>query len=109
MQQPRLFVYGTLRRGSPNRFAKLLEASSRFIGTARMRGQLHQFSNYAGAVLSDQPGEFVQGELFELQDPSILVVLDEYEGSEFQRVVATVSLDDGQELETWVYTLYGKA
>ena len=105
MQPPRLFVYGTLRRGSPNKFAKLLEANSRFLGNARMPGQLRQFSNYPGVVLSDQPGEFVEGELFELQDPSILVVLDEYEGSEFQRVLATVSLDDGQELETWVYTL----
>jgi gamma-glutamylcyclotransferase (GGCT)/AIG2-like uncharacterized protein YtfP len=105
MQQPRLFVYGTLRRGSPNTFAKLLEANSRFLGNARMRGRLHQFSNYPGVVLSDQPGEFVQGELLELQDPRILVVLDEYEGFEFQRVPVTVSLDDGQELEAWVYTL----
>jgi gamma-glutamylcyclotransferase (GGCT)/AIG2-like uncharacterized protein YtfP len=103
MQPPRLFVYGTLRRGSPNKFAKLLEASSRFLGNARMRGRLRQFSNYPGAVLSDQPGEWVQGELFELQDPGMLHTLDEYEGSEFQRVPVTVSLDDDQELETWAY------
>ena len=104
MPQARLFVYGTLRRGSPNKFAKLLADNSRFIGDARMRGRLHQFSNYSGAVPSDRPNEWVRGELFELLDPSILGRLDEYEGSEFRRVLLTISLD-GQELEAWVYIL----
>ena len=76
MQHPRLFVYGTLRRGSL-------------------------------AVLSDQPGESVPGELYQLQNPSILSTLDEYEGPEFERVQITVSLDNGQDVETWVYLFRG--
>jgi gamma-glutamylcyclotransferase (GGCT)/AIG2-like uncharacterized protein YtfP len=103
VDHPRLFVYGTLRRGSPNKYADLLQANAQFLGNARMRGRLLQFANYPGAVLSDQPGEWVPGELYELQNPSILSILDKYEGSEFKRVQTTVSLDDGPALETWAY------
>lgn len=109
MQLQRLFVYGTLRRGWTNQFAELLHANARFLGTARLRGRLHQFDNYHGAVLSDQPNEWVPGELFQLEDPGILRALDEYEGSEFERPLVTVALDDGQELETWVYVFRGKS
>jgi gamma-glutamylcyclotransferase (GGCT)/AIG2-like uncharacterized protein YtfP len=103
VEHPRLFVYGTLRRGSPNKYADLLQANAQFLGNARMCGHLYQFANYPGAVLSDQPGEWVPGELYQLQNLSILSTLDEYEGSEFERVQITVSLDDGQALETWAY------
>jgi gamma-glutamylcyclotransferase (GGCT)/AIG2-like uncharacterized protein YtfP len=103
VDHPRLFVYGTLRRGSPNKYADLLQANAQFLGNARMRGRLYQFPNYPGAVLSDQPNEWVPGELYHLQNPSTLSTLDEYEGNEFERVQVTVSLDNDQELETWVY------
>lgn len=108
MDQPRLFVYGTLRRGSPNKYADLLQANAQFLGNASMRGRLYQFPNYPGAVLSDQPDEWVPGELYQLQNLSILSTLDEYEGSEFERVKITVSLDKGPALETWVYLFRGK-
>ena len=106
--EERLFVYGTLRRGSPNEFADLLAANSRFLGNARMRGRLHQLSGYSGAIPSDQPDEWVRGELFHLEDPCILRTLDEYEGSEFQRVQVTISLDSGRDLDCWVYIFLGK-
>jgi gamma-glutamylcyclotransferase (GGCT)/AIG2-like uncharacterized protein YtfP len=108
MQQPRLFVYGTLRRGFRNKYADLLHANARFLGNARMRGRLRQFDNYSGAVPSDQPGEYISGELYQLEDPTILRTLDEYEGSEFERIQVKVSLDDGQMLETWVYIFGGE-
>jgi gamma-glutamylcyclotransferase (GGCT)/AIG2-like uncharacterized protein YtfP len=108
MDPPRLFVYGTLRRGSLNKFADLLHANARFLGNARMRGRLYQFSNNSGAVLSDQPGEWVPGELYHVQDSSILRTLDDYEGFEFERVQVTVSLDDWRDLEAWVYVFRGR-
>jgi gamma-glutamylcyclotransferase (GGCT)/AIG2-like uncharacterized protein YtfP len=108
MEQPRLFVYGTLRRGSPNQYADLLQANAQYVGNARMRGRLHQIGSYPGAVPSDQPGEWVSGELYHLEDPTILATLDDYEGSEFERILTKVSLDDGRELETWVYVFRGK-
>jgi gamma-glutamylcyclotransferase (GGCT)/AIG2-like uncharacterized protein YtfP len=72
-----------------------------------MRGRLHQLNSYPGAVPSDQPGEYVSGELYQVEDPTILPTLDDYEGWEFERVLVKVSLDDGQELETWVYIFRG--
>jgi gamma-glutamylcyclotransferase (GGCT)/AIG2-like uncharacterized protein YtfP len=108
MEQPRLFVYGTLRRGFPNKYADLLQANARFLGKARMRGRLHQFNGYPGAVPSDQPDEYVSGELYHIEDSAILPTLDEYEGAEFERILAKVSLDDGQEQEAWVYIFRGK-
>jgi gamma-glutamylcyclotransferase (GGCT)/AIG2-like uncharacterized protein YtfP len=107
VDHPRLFVYGTLRHGSPNKYADLLQANAQFLGNARMRARLCQSPNYPGAVLSDQPNGWVSGELYHLQNPSILSTLDEYEGSEFERVRITVSLDNGQEPETWVYLFRG--
>jgi len=107
MDQPRLFVYGTLRRGFPNKYAALLQANARFLGNAGMRGRLHQFNCYPGAVPSDQPDDMVSGELYQLEDPAILPTLDEYEGPEFERILVKVLLDDGQVQETWVYIFRG--
>ena len=103
MQPARLFVYGTLRRGYTNEFARLLHTNSRFLGAARLNAQLQQLGQYTCAVLSDQPEDWVSGELFELEDPGILKTLDEYEGAEFKRTAISVTLDNCTKLETWVY------
>lgn len=106
MQQPEcLFVYGTLRRGFENKYARLLHANARYLGLAKMRGRVLQFGEYTGAVVSNEPNEWIAGELFELRDPDILEVLDEYEGSDYERVLLSASLEDGAERETWVYLL----
>ena len=54
-------------------------------------------------MLSDEPDEWISGELFELEDCAILAKLDSYEGSEYERKAVNVMLDDGREVETWVY------
>ena len=73
------------------------------MGNARLRGRVEQVGSYTGAVLSEQPDEWIPGELFELENPAILAKLDRYEGPEYERKVVTVLLDDGREQETWVY------
>jgi len=105
LEPGRLFVYGTLRRGSPNKFAQLLEASARFMGIGRIQARIYRFPNYPGAVASDDLADSVSGELFELTDPSILAVLDAYEGAEFERATVSVRLDTGDPLQAWVYFL----
>ncbi|HLK19949.1 MAG TPA: gamma-glutamylcyclotransferase family protein [Bryobacteraceae bacterium] len=106
MQQPPcLFVYGTLRRGFENQYARLLHANALFLGAAKMQGRLLQFGEYTGAVISDRPDDWIAGELFELIDPKILDSLDAYEGLDYERVLATASLEDGAERDTWVYLL----
>jgi gamma-glutamylcyclotransferase (GGCT)/AIG2-like uncharacterized protein YtfP len=99
-----LFVYGTLRRGSDNKFARLLAERARFVGTARVQGQLFDFGQYPGARRADQASETVLGEIFYLEDPgAILAALDAYEGAEFERAMVTT----GGLVACWIYWYVG--
>jgi gamma-glutamylcyclotransferase (GGCT)/AIG2-like uncharacterized protein YtfP len=104
-----LFVYGTLRRGSKNKFARLLHAQAEFVGNARMRGRLYRLGCYPGAVSTNQVGEWIRGELYNVEDPRwILSALDGYEGPQYERVKLEVQLDSGGQIEAWVYLFRGK-
>jgi gamma-glutamylcyclotransferase (GGCT)/AIG2-like uncharacterized protein YtfP len=101
-----LFVYGTLRRGCGNQFAQLLSERGQFEGTARVAGRLYDFGRYPGARCSNQPNEWILGEIFYLEEPApVLAALDEYEGPEFER--ARVSTTGA--LECWIYWYIGNA
>jgi len=103
-----LFVYGTLRRGSRNKFARLLHAQARFAGNARMRGRLYRLESYPGAVSSNIAGEWVHGELYSMEDPRwTLAALDNYEGPSFERVKLEVERDSGDRVDAWVYLYRG--
>ena len=104
----RLFVYGTLRRGSQNKFARLLHAHAQFTGDARMRGRLYRLGSFPGAVPSSVDGEWIRGEVFIIDDPRWIVEsLDDYEGSSFQRNKAEVKFDCGGTVDAWVYIYCG--
>jgi gamma-glutamylcyclotransferase (GGCT)/AIG2-like uncharacterized protein YtfP len=101
-----LFVYGTLRRGSPNRFARLLESQARFAGSGRMLGRLYDLGNHPGAVSSKAQGEWVRGDVFLLKRPTTtLPILDRYEGSEYERRMVPVHLASEKHIEAQVYFL----
>src|SRR5713101_3123951 len=105
-----LFVYGTLRRGLENEHSRRLSQQATFLGNGRMAGRLYQIDRYSGAIRSDEPGEWVHGEVYLLEDPGqMLPNLDRYEGEEFERVIVAAQLDSGEWLETWVYLYRGKA
>lgn len=96
-----LFVYGTLRSGSGNHFAQLLEAASDFVATGRVRGSLYRIAHYPGWV-EDSDG-WVQGEIRQPRDSGALLrELDEYEGEEYRRVLRVVETADASR-ECWVY------
>jgi gamma-glutamylcyclotransferase (GGCT)/AIG2-like uncharacterized protein YtfP len=101
-----LFVYGTLRRGLNNRFARLLSEHAQFLSGARVPGRLYDFGRYPGAISSDQPEQWVHGEVHLLQEPSLLASLDEYEGSDFKRGMALAHLQE-QTIDCWVYWYVG--
>src|SRR5689334_5996231 len=109
MERPSLlFVYGTLRRGLPNKYSRLLARQSSFLGRACLRGRLHRIGRYSGAILSSKPNEWIRGEVFRLADPAALLpILDDYEGPQFERTLALVRLDSGRRPRAWVY-LYRK-
>jgi gamma-glutamylcyclotransferase (GGCT)/AIG2-like uncharacterized protein YtfP len=105
---PYLFVYGTLRRASRIKIARLFHANSEFLGSGRMQGRLARSHPHRGVVKSTKPGEWISGEVFELNDPAkLLPVLDEYEGPSYKRTNVSVELDSGKRLRAWMYLLKG--
>lgn len=103
-----LFVYGTLRRGEGADLSRNLETS--YICEDRISGELFNIGWYPGAKIPDD-GRFeislpsIVGDLFRLRTPSIIAVLDAYEGYPNlynRRVVIT---EKGN--MTWVYVYNG--
>jgi gamma-glutamylcyclotransferase (GGCT)/AIG2-like uncharacterized protein YtfP len=112
LQPDKLFVYGTLRRGfAPHEH---LKSSARFLGKGTIAGRLYDLGEFPGAIPSEQPGEEVEGELYELRDLGRqLKALDEYEEfdpdnpakSLFIRQRVNVLLDNGERFDAWTYFL----
>ncbi len=101
-----LFVYDTLRCGSKIKIARLFHANSEFLGTGRMQGRLTRSHPHRGVVQSKKPGEWILGEVFQLNDPAqLLRILDEYEGPEYKRNSVPIQLDSGKRLRAWMYLL----
>jgi gamma-glutamylcyclotransferase (GGCT)/AIG2-like uncharacterized protein YtfP len=99
-----LFVYGTLRQGSNNKFARLLAERAHFVGPARVQGRLYDFGRYPGARPEDGS---ITGEIFRLDEPDkLLATLDDYEGPEYERSIAPAITDDGT-VDCWIYWYVG--
>jgi len=112
MISDRLFVYGTLMRGFDHPMAQLLSRSADFLGTATCRGRLYLIKHYPGLLLSDDPADFVFGELYRLRQPEALLrEFDMYEAcgegfaepTEYVRQMLPVTLADQAVSEAWTY------
>jgi gamma-glutamylcyclotransferase (GGCT)/AIG2-like uncharacterized protein YtfP len=102
-----LFVYGTLKRNSPRKRHRLLR-DARFVDVASMAGRLYDLGRYPGMVRERNNRGRVFGEVYEIpgDDPRrALRYLDRYEGSEFVRRRAFVTLSDGKRRAAWTYIL----
>ncbi|HXH83826.1 MAG TPA: gamma-glutamylcyclotransferase family protein, partial [Candidatus Tectomicrobia bacterium] len=97
-----LFVYGTLMRGYALHGG--LARGARRVGEGTVRGALLDLGSYPGLV---EGGGRVRGELYRLDDPELLPVLDREEGYNFQRRRAVVALQDGTRVRAWVYRYRG--
>jgi gamma-glutamylcyclotransferase (GGCT)/AIG2-like uncharacterized protein YtfP len=86
-----VFVYGTLMRGYALHL--LLARASKFLGEGRVHGRLLDLGRYPGLV--DGAGS-VHGEIYRLDDPELLAVLDHAEGYNFGRRRTTVTLASGR-------------
>jgi gamma-glutamylcyclotransferase (GGCT)/AIG2-like uncharacterized protein YtfP len=104
-----LFVYGTLRSAFRNPYARLLAQESVLLGPARLRGRLYQLGNYPGMLAPLAPQDWVTGELYQISTaPGLLSKLDEYEGPEFERVLARAHRSGRSPVKTWVYLFRGQ-
>jgi len=82
----------------------MLRQQAEFLGPATVQGRLYAIGDYPGLILSGTVDGLVTGEVYRLRKPAqMLAVLDEYEGGDYERVLADAQLDSGETTGTWVY------
>ena len=101
-----LFVYGLLRSDVGGPMQPALARAARLVGWATWRGRLYRVAAFPGAVPSDDEGEQVVGELYQLGAgaAALLAELDAYEEvpDDYVRVRSKVECE-GREFAAWVY------
>jgi len=98
----RLFAYGTLMRGYG--LHAVLARGATAMGEGTVRGRLLDLGRYPGLI--DGAGR-VRGEVYRLDDPELLPVLDREEGYNFVRRRGVVTLADGRRVRAWLYRYRG--
>lgn len=100
----RLFVYGTLRSGQTAR--SLIANSITKTAPAYTSGKIYAFPmGYPGYTEGDGSGRVIGEVLWLTELPATFGLLDPYEGDAFARVIKQVTLESGELLWTWIYTL----
>jgi len=89
-------------RGYP--LHRVLGARATFLGGGDARGRLLDLGRYPGLI--DGAGR-VRGEIYQLDDPELLPVLDREEGYNFERRCAVVTLANGRRARAWIYRYRG--
>jgi gamma-glutamylcyclotransferase (GGCT)/AIG2-like uncharacterized protein YtfP len=97
-----LFAYGTLMRGYA--LHHRLAAGATLLTTGHVRGRLLDLRGYPGLI----PGAGrVHGEIYRLDDPELLPVLDREEGYNFVRRRGIATLAGGRRARVWLYRYRG--
>lgn len=100
----RLFVYGTMRQGQTAR--SLVANSITRCVKAHTNGRIYAFPmGYPGFTEGDGTGSVVGEVIWLTELAATFGLLDAYEGEDFARVIKQVTLETGEELWTWIYTL----
>ncbi len=104
----RLFVYGSLQPGGPNEHV-LAEVDGvwepGFVKGRLVEAGWGASMGYPGMVI-DEGGDEIHGHVLSSEELSALwQTLDDFEGDEYERVVAKVSLRGGELVEASVYAL----
>ncbi len=102
----RLFVYGTLRQGQTAR-SLIANQVTRSV-KASTAGCIYVFPmGYPGFCEGEGDGNArVIGEVLWLTElPATFGLVDAYEGNDFARVIRQVTLETGEALWAWIYTL----
>jgi len=81
-----------------------LARGATFLGRGSVAGRLLNLGRYPGLVAG---AGRVKGELYRLDDPELLPVLDREEGYNFVRSIRTVTLAGGRRARAWVYCYRG--
>lgn len=97
-----LFTYGTLMRGYA--LHPVLSRGATAAGRGTARGRLLNLGRYPGLI---EGAGRVHGEVYRLDDPELLPVLDREEGYNFERRRAIVTLAGGRRVRAWLYRYRG--
>jgi gamma-glutamylcyclotransferase (GGCT)/AIG2-like uncharacterized protein YtfP len=84
---------------------RVLERASTFVGEGLVRGCLLDLGSYPGLV---EGAGRVRGEIYRIDDPELLAVLDRAEGYNFDRRRTTVTLAKGRRMRAWIYRYRGR-
>jgi gamma-glutamylcyclotransferase (GGCT)/AIG2-like uncharacterized protein YtfP len=84
---------------------RVLAPASTLVGRGRVRGRLLDLGDYPGLI---EGGGRVRGEIYRLDDPELLAVLDRVEGYNFERRRAIATLASGRRARVWVYRYRGR-
>jgi gamma-glutamylcyclotransferase (GGCT)/AIG2-like uncharacterized protein YtfP len=97
-----IFTYGTLMRGYG--LHQVLAGGATFLGAGSVCGRLVDLGRFPGLI--EGRGR-VRGEIYRLDDPELLTILDREEGYNFERRRATVTSTRGRRVRAWVYRYRG--
>ena len=106
-----VFFYGTLMTPFSRPGRQRIQSKLAYEGRGTIAAALFDLGIYPAAVPTND-GSLVWGEAYAMLDPgAVLATLDEIEGyrpneperSLYQRVLTSVTLDDGRVLEAWAY------
>jgi gamma-glutamylcyclotransferase (GGCT)/AIG2-like uncharacterized protein YtfP len=82
----------------------VLARRATFLGEGTVAGRLLDLGRYPGLI---EGAGRVKGELYRLDDPELLPVLDRKEGYNFVRSIVIVTLTRGRRARAWVYRYRG--
>lgn len=108
----KLFAYGTLKPGhAPAEVARAVDSLT-VLGQGFVHGRLLNFGEYPGVLLDGKQSR-VPGTVLRVPNDEVLRQLDAYEEfdrnhpkqSLFIRKKTLVTMDDGGEMECWIYEL----
>ena len=103
-----LFVYGTLRRGTPGGARRLLDERAVYLDAGAYQGKLYDLGAYPGLTSSPDPADRVIGDVYALHAPRrTLPRLDAYEGGDYRRRVGVVETRTHGRIQAWVYLYQG--
>ena len=104
----KLFIYGSLQPGGPNEH--VIAAIGGHWEPAVIKGKLVERGwgaslGYPGLVV-DESGNDVHGHVFSSSNLNAnWAYLDEFEGEEYERIVTSVTLTSGKQVQAHVYVL----
>lgn len=117
MENKKLFVYGSLRKGFRHPAYEYISRYFHLIGEAKVKGYLYDMGNYPAALPTDD-NAFIVGELYQLNHEKefswAFTQLDDYEGVSggedepalYRREITGVYMNDSIE-QAWIYWYNG--